>query len=160
MATAFKNLSEFNSLPQGNFSGMKVGVVVAEWNKEITEKLLKGALDALKKYGVWDNNVEVYTVPGSYELTFGSHVLAQASSIDGVIALGCVIKGETKHDEYICNAVAQGLTNVSLQQNKPTIFGLLTTNTMQQAKDRSGGKHGNKGEEAAVTLLKMLEYKL
>lgn len=133
-----------------------MGIVVAEWNEDITSKLLEGAKSYLLESGVWENHIQVIEVPGSYELIYGSQLLAK-KEVDGVICLGCVIKGETKHDEYISNAVANGLAGVSLKYEKPVIFGLLTTNDHQQAVDRSGGKHGNKGTEAAYTLLRMLE---
>ncbi len=157
MASSLKNLSEFHSEPKGNFSAKKVAILVAEWNDKITRSLLKGAVDALLEYGVWENHIVVKPVPGSFELSYGAQVLASEEDIDGVICLGCVIRGETKHDEYISNAVANGLTNVSLKYDKPVIFGLLTTNDLPQAKARSGGKHGNKGTEAAVSLLKMFQ---
>ena len=157
MASSLKNLNEFESEPIGNFSKFKIGVVVAEWNSDITKKLLDGCIKTLEKYGVWDSNVVVNAAPGSYELSYGAHRLASDNDVDAVIALGCVIKGETKHDEYICHAVANGLTEVSFKFDKPVIFGLLTTNDLKQAEDRSGGKHGNKGVEAAVTALKMLQ---
>ncbi len=157
MASSLKNLSEFNSEPTGNYSRKKIGIVVSEWNEDITGPLLEGAKEALLKYGVWENHIEVKLVPGSFELSFGAQCFAKHEEIDGVICLGCVIKGDTKHDDYINMAVANGLTQVSLKYDKPVIFGLVTTNDHQQAKDRSGGKHGNKGTEAAVTILKMLD---
>lgn len=157
MATELKNLNEFSKNLSNNVKGKKVAILVAEWNEDITKALCKGAEDFLLKSGVWENNIEVITIPGSYELIYGANQLAQKEDIDGIICLGCVIKGETKHDEYISNAVAHGLADVSIKYNKPVIFGLLTTNDLQQAKDRSGGKHGNKGTEAAYTLLRMLE---
>lgn len=156
MASSLKNLSEFNSEPKGNYSAIKIGIVVSEWNTEITSALLDGAKEALLKYGVWENHIKLKIVPGAFELTYGAQQFAKQNDFDGVICLGCVIKGDTKHDDYINHAVAQGLTNVSLKYDKPVIFGLVTTNDFQQAKERSGGKHGNKGTEGAVTLLKML----
>lgn len=158
MATTLKNLNTFSKSLSNHVKGKKIGIVVAEWNLEITSNLLEGAKKYLMESGVWENNIKLYNVPGSFELIYASNLFAEKQDIDGVIALGCVIKGETKHDEYISNAVAQGLANITLKHNKPVIFGLLTTNTLQQAKDRSGGKHGNKGTEAAYTLLRMLEF--
>ena len=157
MATELKNLNEFSKSLSSDVKGKKVGIVVAEWNEEITQALYKGAKSFLLDSGVWENHIQTIEVPGSYELIHASNILANKEGIDGVIALGCVIKGETKHDEYISNAVAQGLANITIEKKKPIIFGLLTTNTLQQAKDRSGGKHGNKGTEAAYTLLRMLD---
>jgi len=138
---------------------MRIGIVVAEWNIEVTGALRDGALKTLLDNGVTENDIIVKYVPGSFELTFGAQLLCEDKSIDSVICLGCVIQGETRHFDFICDAVAQGVTNVSLKYNKPVIFGLLTPNTLQQAQDRSGGKHGNKGDEAAITAIKMVSLK-
>ena len=168
MATALKNLSEYTSNGFGDLSQTRIGIVVSEWNDQITNALFQGAMETLLKEGVKQENIVVKTVPGSFELTFGAqklfeehrkkytHILHYVSKLDAVICLGCVIQGETKHFDFICDAVANGITNVSLKYNKPVIFGVLTPDTMQQAIDRSGGKHGNKGVEAAITALKML----
>jgi 6,7-dimethyl-8-ribityllumazine synthase len=156
MASALKNLSDYNSNNVIDISNKKFGLVVAEWNKAITDTLCKGAYDTLIKHGAKPENIIRNTVPGSFELSFGAQLLAQNNGIDVVICLGVVIKGETKHDDYICHAVAQGITQVSLKYNKPVIFGLVTTNDEQQAWDRAGGKHGNKGIEAAATAIHML----
>jgi 6,7-dimethyl-8-ribityllumazine synthase len=159
MASAEKNLSqvEGREIPDGK--GMRFGIVLSEWNHEITGSLFDGAVKKLVENGVSKNDIIITTVPGSFELTLGSQFLCEDKSIDAVIALGCVIQGETRHFDFICDAVAHGITNVSLKYNKPVIFGLLTPNNMEQAKDRSGGKHGNKGDEAAVTALKMVALK-
>jgi 6,7-dimethyl-8-ribityllumazine synthase len=156
MATALQNLSEYDAAQLTDIAGKRFGIVVADWNKNITETLRQGAYDTLIKNGALPGNIRCSRVPGSFELTLGSQFMAQSTEIDAVICLGAVIKGETKHDEYICNAVAQGLTFVSLKYNKPVVFGVLTTNTMEQALDRAGGKHGNKGVEAAITAIQML----
>ena len=156
MATALKNLSEYNSDNLIAIDGKRFGLVVAEWNKAITDVLCKGAYDTLIKHGAKPENIERITVPGSFELTLGAQFLGQSNDIDAVICLGVVIKGETKHDDYICHAVAHGITQVGLKFNKPVIFGLVTTNDEQQAWDRAGGKHGNKGVEAAVAAIQML----
>lgn len=156
MATALKNLSEYNSDNLISIDGKRFGLVVAEWNKAITDALCHGAYDTLLKHGAKPENIQRITVPGSFELTLGAQFLAQSNDIDAVICLGVVIKGETKHDDYICQAVAQGITQVSLKFNKPVIFGLVTTNDEQQAWDRAGGKHGNKGVEGAVAAIQML----
>ncbi|GAB2543617.1 6,7-dimethyl-8-ribityllumazine synthase [Rufibacter soli] len=158
MASALKNLSEYNSDSMPDISGKRFGLVVAEWNKEITDTLCKGAYETLLQHGAKPDNIHRNTVPGSFELTLGAQFLAQSNEIDAVIALGVVIKGETKHDDYICHAVAHGLTQVGLKFNKPVIFGLVTTNDEQQAWDRAGGKHGNKGVEAAATAIQMLRW--
>ncbi|QMU31153.1 6,7-dimethyl-8-ribityllumazine synthase [Adhaeribacter radiodurans] len=156
MASSLKNLSEYNSDNLIDITGKKIGLVVAEWNKAITDALAKGAYDTLIKHGAKSDNIIRNTVPGSFELSFGAQLLAQNPEIEAVICLGVVIKGETKHDDYICHAVAQGITQVSLKYNKPVIFGLVTTNNEEQAWDRAGGKHGNKGVEAAATAIHML----
>jgi len=159
MASAEKNLSqvEGRDIPDGK--GMRFGIVLSEWNSEITGSLFDGAVKKLVQNGVSKDDIIITTVPGSFELTLGSQFLCEDKTIDAVIALGCVIQGETRHFDFICDAVAHGITNVSLKYNKPVIFGLLTPNNMEQAKDRSGGKHGNKGDEAAVTALKMVALK-
>lgn len=156
MASAEKNLSVFSTRDLPDVSGKKFAVLVAEWNEDITEALAAGAVETLRKYGVPQENIFKRYVPGSYELSFGAQVMAQRQDIDAVIAIGCVIQGETRHNDYINNAVAQGLTEVALKYNKPVIFGVLTPNTHQQALDRAGGIHGNKGDEAAITAIKML----
>lgn len=136
----------------------KIGLVVSEWNDQVTESLLLAAIEVLKESGAKDKNLTIKYVPGSFELTLGAQYLAAKKDIDAVICLGCVIQGETRHFDFICDAVANGITNVGLKFNKPVIFGVLTTNTLQQALDRAGGKHGNKGEEAAYTAIKMLGF--
>lgn len=135
------------------------GIVVAEWNSEITGALLEGAIKALKQYGARESKIDVFPVPGSFELSSGAYMLAESGKYDCIIALGCVIQGETRHFDFICNAVANGITEVGLRTGIPAIFGVLTTDNQEQAKDRSGGKHGNKGEEAAVTAIKMAELR-
>lgn len=156
MSSAHKNLSVFSIDNLPDVSSKRFAIVVAEWNSEVTEKLFEGAYQTLLDYGVAAQNIIRGNVPGSFELSFGSQIFAQKSDIDAVIALGCVIQGETKHFDFICNAVAHGITDVSLKYNKPVIFGVLTPNTQQQALDRAGGIHGNKGDEAAITAIKML----
>jgi 6,7-dimethyl-8-ribityllumazine synthase len=136
----------------------KIGIVVSQWNSEITEALLESALKTLREAGISSSNIVVRSVPGSYELPLGAQWLARNKSIEAVLALGCVIQGETPHFDYISQAVAQGLKDVSLKFSKPVVFGVLTTLTRQQALDRAGGKLGNKGEEAAHTALAMLDF--
>ena len=138
---------------------MRFGVVVAEWNFEITSALASGAVQTLKKHGANDENILVKYVPGSFELTLGAQYFAEMENVDAVILLGCVIQGETRHFDYICQGVTQGTTHLNLKYNKPFIFGVLTTDNEQQAKDRAGGKLGNKGDEAAVTAIKMVALK-
>lgn len=158
MATSNKNLSTFSSKNIKNIDDKKFGIVVAEWNSEVTEALYSGAVETLLQQGASRENIIKKTVPGSFELSLGAQWLAEKNSIDAVICLGCVIQGETPHFDYICQAVAHGITNVGLKYNKPVIFGVLTTLNQQQALDRAGGKHGNKGDEAAATAIKMLGF--
>jgi 6,7-dimethyl-8-ribityllumazine synthase len=159
MSSAHKNLSVYNTDGIIDVSEKTFAIIVAEWNEEITGALYQGVLETLLKHGAQKENIIKVNVPGSYELSYGSQVYAAKDEVDAVIALGCVIQGETKHNDYINNAVAQGLTAVSLKYNKPVVFGVLTPNTHQQALDRAGGIHGNKGDEAAITAMKMLGLK-
>ena len=153
-----QNLSLYNDLPP--VSGMKAGIVVAEWNSEITFAMRDAATETLLKHGVKENNIIVRHVPGSFELTAGAQMMAQnVSALDAVICIGCVIRGETPHFDYICQGVTAGLTQVSIKYAIPVIFGVLTTNDLRQALDRAGGRHGNKGIEAAVTAIKMAALK-
>lgn len=138
---------------------MRFALVVSEWNDEITYALRDGAIDTLVQYGAKEKNISVHYVPGSFELTVGAKWLADTKKYDAVICLGCVIQGETRHFDFICNAVAIGLTDLNTTYSIPFIFGVLTPENMQQAKARAGGKHGNKGVEAAVTAIKMIALK-
>ena len=156
MSSADKNLSVFTTDGLPDITNKKFVIVVAEWNSEVTEALFQGAYKTLVDHGAQTQNILRANVPGSFELSFGSQVYAQKADVDAVIAIGCVIQGETKHNDYINHAVANGLTDVALKYNKPVIFGVLTPNTLQQALDRAGGVHGNKGDEAAITAIKML----
>jgi 6,7-dimethyl-8-ribityllumazine synthase len=156
MSSALKNLSDFSTANLPDVSKKRFAIVVAEWNTDVTGALYTGAYDTLLKYGVQESNITSVQVPGSFELSLGAQKMAEKSDIDAVICLGCVIQGETRHFDFICQAVADGITNVSLKFNKPVIFGVLTPNTQEQAMDRAGGKHGNKGDEAAITAIKML----
>ena len=155
MATKNHNLSDYdiNSVPDAN--GMKVGIVVAEWNENITGALLQGALDTRYRHGVKEQDIHVETVPGSFELIYGATQMA-LTDVDAVIAIGCVIRGDTPHFDYICQGTTQGLAQLNATQSKPVIYGLITTHDMQQAIDRAGGKLGNKGDECAVTAIKMI----
>lgn len=155
MASSNKNLSDFSHLKVVSASPYRFGVVVAQWNAEVTGSLLNGAVQALKKHGAADEHIQITEVPGSYELISGADIVLRDNTLDVVICLGCVIQGETKHFDYICSAVAQGISHVAIKHNKPVIFGVLTTDNLQQAMDRAGGIHGNKGEEAAVTAIQM-----
>lgn len=158
MATSLKSLSDHSSKNISNVSERTFGIIVSEWNEEVTESLFSGAYQTLLDHGVKKENIIRKNVPGSFELSLAAQWMAQDEQMDAVICLGCVIQGETKHFDFICDAVAHGITNVSLKYNKPVIFGVLTPNTQQQALDRAGGKHGNKGDEAAITAIKMLSF--
>lgn len=155
MATELKNLSTYDPEDVPSAEDMRFGVVVSEWNSEITGALFEGVNETLALHKAKEENIKVIYVPGSYELTYGAQLLAQKKEYDAVIALGCVIQGETRHFDFICDAVSNGLTRVGLDHDVPVIFGVLTPNTQEQAKDRAGGKHGNKGVEAALTAIKM-----
>ena len=158
MATSLKSLSQYSDKNILDISNKKFGIVVSEWNDQVTESLFSAAVETLLKHGAKKENIYRKNVPGSFELTLGAQWLAELSEINAVICLGCVIQGETRHFDFICDSVAHGITNVALKYNKPVIFGVLTPNTMQQALDRAGGKHGNKGDEAAITAIKMLGF--
>ena len=159
MASSQQNASVFDLSKLPEASGFRFGIVVSEWNSEITDALFKGCNDTLLQCGVTDSNIYRINVPGSFELTAGAKFIASTKKLDAVICLGCVIQGETRHFEFICQAVANGLTNLSIVSGIPFIFGVLTTDTQEQAKERSGGKHGHKGIEAAVTAIKMAGLK-
>ena len=156
MASNLKNLSEYSSKNLADISSKKIAIIVSEWNEEVTESMFAGAYETLLLHGAREQNIIRVDVPGSFELTLGAQKLAKHEDIDAVICLGCVIQGETKHFDFICNAVATGITNVSIKYDKPVIFGVLTPNTQRQAIDRAGGKHGNKGDEAAIAAIKMM----
>jgi 6,7-dimethyl-8-ribityllumazine synthase len=140
-----------------NLSKKRFAIVVADWNEEITGALYEGAYSSLITNGADKKNITRHNVPGTFELSLGALLMAEKKTVDAVICLGCVIQGETPHFDYICQAVAYGITEVNLKTKKPVIFGVLTTLDQQQAIDRAGGKYGNKGEEAALTAIKMLE---
>ena len=155
MATATKNLSDYDRTTIPNAKELRFGIVVSEWNPKITEGLYKGAEDALLDCGTNSSNIIRWNVPGSFELPFGCKKLIQTDNVDAVIAIGSVIQGETKHFDFVCGATAQGIMDLNVLTDVPVIFCVLTDNTMQQAIDRSGGKHGNKGAEAAIAAIKM-----
>jgi 6,7-dimethyl-8-ribityllumazine synthase len=157
MATNLKNLSDYNIKTVPSAKNMEFGIVTSEWNSEITNALLNGAYETLLKHGAKDENILRKYVPGSVELTLGAQFMAEYADLDAVICLGCVIQGETKHFDYVCQSVTHGITELNMNYNIPFIFGVLTTDNQQQAKDRAGGKHGNKGTEAAITAIKMAQ---
>ena len=158
MATANKNLSDYDKASIPNASKFRFGIVISEWNSNITEGLFKGAYDTLIDNGVLPNNIIRWDVPGSFELIYGSKKM-QEQMVNAVIAIGSVIQGETKHFDYVCEAVSQGIKDLNVNRETPVIFCVLTDNNMQQAIERSGGKHGNKGTEAAIAAIKMAELR-
>ena len=151
-----KNLSEFTLFEFSSAQNTRIGIVVSEWNDRITDSLLKGAQESLLEHGIKEENILVKHVPGSFELPLGAKWMLEHSNVDAVICIGCVIQGETRHFDFISQAVADGIMKVGLDFSKPVIFSVLTCNTMEQAEERAGGKHGNKGVEGAVSCLKML----
>lgn len=155
MATNLKNLSSYNPNEIPSAKAMKFGIVVSDWNDTVTHKLLEGAYSTLIEHGTTSDDILIKHVPGAFELTLGAQFMAEYADLDAVICLGCVIQGETRHFDFICQSVTHGITELNMNYNIPFVFGVLTTDTLQQAKDRSGGKHGNKGVEAAVTAIKM-----
>lgn len=157
MATALHNLSKYNKESIPDASNMCFGIVVAEWNSDITNALLDGAVNTLEKHGALPENIHVKKVPGSFELIYGAHQMV-LHGYDAVIILGCVIRGETPHFDYICQGVTYGIAHLNTTSEIPIIYGLLTTNDSQQAIDRSGGKLGNKGDECAIDAIKMAKF--
>ena len=155
MASALKNLSQYDDTNLPAATEFAFGIVVSEWNAEITHSLYQGCFDTLVQHGASADKIHTIQVPGSFELPVGAKMLMSAHQLDAVICIGCVIQGETRHNEYINNAVASGLTMLGMSSGIPCIFGVLTPNDEQQALDRAGGKHGNKGVEAAVTAIRM-----
>jgi 6,7-dimethyl-8-ribityllumazine synthase len=159
MATAQKNLSFYKPDDIPSAHNMKFGIVVSEWNQDITFAMRDSAIGTLVRQGAAKGDIVVKHVPGSFELTLGAQLLAESDEFDAIICLGCVIQGETRHFDFICQGVTQGITQLNLVYSIPVIFGVLTTNTVEQARDRAGGKHGNKGDEAAITAIKMVALK-
>ena len=158
MATSLHNLSDYDFASIPDASNMSFGIVVAEWNPEINGALLEGAVRTLKTHGALPENIHVKTVPGSFELIYGAHMMTLKGDYDAIIILGSVIRGETPHFDYICQGVTYGIARLNATSEIPVIYGLLTTNDLQQAKDRSGGKLGNKGDECAIDAIKMAKF--
>ena len=156
MATTNHNLSNYDKNTIPNAKDFRFGIVVSEWNDTVTQGLLTGAIDALVDCGALEENIITWDVPGSFELIYGSKKMI-AQNVDAVIAIGCVIQGETKHFDFVCEGVTQGIKDLNLTTDTPVVFCVLTDNTMQQSIDRSGGKHGNKGTEAGIAAIKMAE---
>lgn len=158
MSSADKNLSIHTERNMIDVSSKKFAIIVAEWNEEITFALRDGACKTLIQYGAKPENIDIIYVPGSYELIYAAKMAARINNkgYAAIICIGCVIQGDTKHFDFICSAVADGLAKLNIDYNIPVIFGVLTPNTIEQAKDRAGGKHGNKGVEAAISAIKMV----
>ena len=156
MATELKNLSSYDPTKVASGKGRRVGIVYAEWNDEITYALRDGAVKTLIENGVEENDITLASVPGSFELIFGASQMVKSGKYDAVIAIGCVIRGDTPHFDYICEGVTAGLSKLNVEYDVPVIFGLITTNNLLQAQERSGGRLGNKGDECAVTALQMM----
>lgn len=158
MATALRNLSSYDATKVPDASNMCFGIVVSEWNPEITGALLEGAVNTLEKHGAIPENIHVKTVPGSFELIYGAHQMVLNGGYDALIVLGSVIKGDTPHFDYICQGITTGIARLNTTSEIPIIYGLLTTDNLQQALDRAGGKLGNKGDECAVDAIKMAKF--
>jgi len=156
MASVQKNLSDYKKTKLYLDDDVQIGIVISEWNEEITDALAQGALKTLQENGVKAENIRVKYVPGTFELALGAQYMLEYTDVSAVLCLGCVIQGETRHFDFICDAAANAIAKVGLDYHVPVIFGVLTTDNQQQALDRSGGKHGNKGDEAAITALKMI----
>ena len=158
MATELHHLSDYNEDLVPDASNMCFGIVVAEWNPEITNALLTGCVATLEKHVALPENIHVKSVPGSFELIYGAHQMSRNDGYDAIIILGSVIRGETPHFDYICEGVTYGIARLNATCDIPVVYGLLTTNDLQQAKDRSGGRLGNKGDECAVVAIKMAKF--
>ena len=159
MSSANKNLSAFNPAEIPSAETYRFGILVSVWNPEVTSALFQGAVETLIACKAGRENIDVMSVPGSFELSGGAAIAAATMKFDAIICLGCIIQGETRHFEFIAHAVAHGITDVATKFELPVIFGVLTTDTLQQALERAGGKHGNKGVEAAITAIKMIDFK-
>lgn len=157
MASSLKNLSDYDPKKVPTAENMSFGIVVSEWNNNVTDELLNGAVEALVKHGAKKKNIEICHVPGSFELVFAAKMLAKRHKLDAIICLGSVIRGDTPHFDYVCSGTTQGIMQLNIDSDIPFIFGLLTTDNLQQALDRCGGRLGNKGTECAITAIKMVE---
>ncbi|MGN1235859.1 MAG: 6,7-dimethyl-8-ribityllumazine synthase [Bacteroidaceae bacterium] len=155
MSTTTNNLS-LQDMPSAN--GMRIGIVVCEWNSQITHTLLEGAVSTLNKYGVKPEHIIIKSVPGSFELIYGANIMVKSGLVDGVITIGCIVRGDTPHFDFIAQGCTNGLAQLNATGNIPVIFGVLTTENFEQAHERAGGALGNKGEEYAITAIRMIDY--
>lgn len=153
------NLSEYQPLEINNADEFTIGIVFSEWNNFVTHRLRDAAIETLKKEGVRENHISIFQVPGAFELSYAIMQLCKSKKYDAVIAIGCVIRGETSHFDYVCSAVAQGIKDCNVFTDVPAVFCVLTDDTKEQSIARSGGNLGNKGVEAAVTALQMIDFK-
>ncbi len=158
MATAYHHLSDYDAATVPSAEGMRFGIVVADWNDSYTYAMADAAVATLKRHGAAADDIVVKHVPGSFELVYGATWMVDKAEVDAVIAIGCVIRGDTPHFDYICQGTTQGLAELNLRGNVPVIYGLLTCNTPEQAEARTGGTLGNKGDECAITAIKMVAY--
>lgn len=158
MSSNIFSYTKDQSTPVPDASEMRFGIIVTEWNNNITDKLLEGAVSEFKRHGVTENSLSICRVPGSFELIFAAQQMARYGHVNGIIIMGCVVRGDTPHFDYICEGVTQGIAQLNAEGDIPVIFGLLTVNNMEQAEERAGGRLGNKGEEFAVTAIKMVDY--
>ena len=160
MASSLYNAENIAAAGIPDARGMRIGIAVSEWNSNITDDLLEGAVNTLKQHGINETDIIVRHVPGSFELIYASAQLAKSHLVDAVIAIGCVIRGDTPHFDYISSGVTQGIAAINQQSDVPVVFGVLTTNNLQQAEERSGsgGIIGNKGDEFAITAIKMVDF--
>ena len=157
MATENKNLSQYDKSTIPNAKPLRFGIITSQWNEQVTYGMRNGAIETLKDCGAIDDNILLWEVPGSFELVHAAKRMLDTNEVDAIIVIGCVIQGETKHFDFVCQGVTQGIAYLNATQSIPVIFCLLTDNTLQQSIDRSGGKHGNKGIEAAITAIKMID---
>ncbi|MBN1157755.1 MAG: 6,7-dimethyl-8-ribityllumazine synthase [Bacteroidales bacterium] len=160
MATGLKGLSSYDNSKIPDAAGMRFGIVVSDWNQEITYAMRDGAYNTLIRHGAQKSNIIITHVPGSFELTLGAKLMADNSNCDAIICIGCIIQGATRHFDFICQSVTQGITQLNLTYGIPFVFGILTTNSQEQAKERAGGRYGNKGDEAAITAIQMVALKM
>lgn len=156
MASSLKNLSDYDPKRVPSAEDMRFGIVVSEWNNNVTDDLLKGAVESLIKHGAKNSNIEIFHVPGSFELIAGAKMMLKKYNPDAIICLGSVIRGDTPHFDYVCEGTTHGIAELNIRYDIPFIFGLLTTDNLQQAIDRCGGRLGNKGTECAITAIKMV----
>ena len=156
MATENKNLSQYDKKIIPNAESLRFGIITSQWNEQVTYGMRNGAIETLKDCGAIDDNILLWEVPGSFELVHAAKRMLDTNEVDAIIVIGCVIQGETRHFDFVCQGVTQGIAQLNAEQSKvPIIFCVLTDNTFQQSLDRSGGKLGNKGVEAAITAIKM-----